>query len=62
MYNIEPSKIFGKMFKCHRSNKEPYSKFLNGVQEMNIHKSMEAKLNTLYSRVRTEIEELDSYS
>jgi len=36
-YNIAPSKIFGKKFKCHRTSKEPYSKFLNEVQEKNIY-------------------------
>ena len=34
-YNIAPSIIFGKKFNSHRTNEEPYSKFLNGVQEKN---------------------------
>ena len=50
------------MFQCHRRKEELGSEFLIGVQENNTHKHVEMNLNTIYSCVRTEIEELDRWN
>lgn len=51
------------MCQCHRRKEELGSEFLNGVQENNIHKKhVEMNINTIYSCVRTEIEELDRWN